>query len=168
MAMSLIIMISLLRVTFVGSIDVVPPSEHVLAMDLSRTPDVLGCEIPVGLSVIGGRHGSPCTKLDPAEGAQRGFLQSVNRNGVSPSRCAVVRRAGIIATDANEQHGGKNDNLDCLLPYLLYEVAKVLGRNMRRTSGGVAKSSNRAFSRGKSVGSVTPRAVCNASRGLFF
>src|ERR1700749_4450511 len=118
-------------------------------MDLSRTPDVPGCEIPVGLSVIRGRHGSPCTKLDPAEGAQRGFLQSVNRNGVSPSRCAVVRRAGISASDANEQHGGKNDKLHCLLPYLLYEAAKVLGRDMRRTSGGRCQIVESSFLKGK-------------------
>jgi hypothetical protein len=45
-------------------------------------------------------------KLDPVDGAQRGFLQSANRNGVSPSRCAVVRRAGISAIDADEYRGG--------------------------------------------------------------
>jgi hypothetical protein len=111
-------------------------------MDLSRTPDAPGCAIPVGLSVIRGRHGSPRTKFDPADGAQRGFLRSADRSEVSPGRCAVVRRAGICATDANEQHCGKNGNLHSLPLYFLYEVAKLAGRDMRRTSDGVAKSSN--------------------------
>ena len=76
-------------------------------------------------------------KLDPVDGAQRGFLRA-------PTETESVRVAAPLS-DARPSAqlmpmSTAAAIMKIFIVFLLYEVAKVPGRDRRRTSGSVAKS----------------------------